>query len=564
MKSICYKAMKSELHNQSLSGISLPFSIFGAFGMTFVSSGCSSDVPKPKFENPNIILILADDFGYGDMSCYGATRVKTPEIDKLADKGMRFTDAYVASSLCSPSRYSLLTGRYSWRTRLKSGVLTSFAPPLIEDGRTTLPSMLQKKGYFTACVGKWHLGFNWALNENAPADSDSSVFGAWGLEPHQYIDFSNPVKGGPVEKGFDYFFGISGANNMIPFVLIENDRLVAPPSVPNNFGQKILRAPNWDLRYLDGKFTEKAVGIIDKHFGERNGNPLFLYFSASAIHRPCLPTFTKGLSGAGLRGDMVLEFDHMVGRIVEALTKHNQLGKTMIIISSDNGPQPGDPFALIQRFRKNELGEEFDYYLPYFADYQPEYRGNGGEKKGWLVYGHNPTAGLSGFKGDSWEGGVRVPFIVYWPGVVKAGTVSPRVICLSDIMATISEIVGVKLGEEEGEDSYSFLQNLLKNDAPQVRKSVIFASGRTGALAVRKGEWKYIEAAGSGKTNPEKDYPPPPNEYNGLSDAFEPQLYNLNEDVFERNNLFGKMPGKVSELRGIITRVKADTKSEDE
>ena len=179
----------------------------------------------------------------------------------------------------------------------------------------------RKKGYFTACVGKWHLGFNWALNENAPADSDSSVFGAWGLEPHQYIDFSNPVKGGPVEKGFDYFFGISGANNMIPFVLIENDRLVAPPSVPNNFGQKILRAPNRDLRYLDGKFIVKEVGIIDKHFGERNGNPLFLYFSASAIHRPCLPTFTKGLSGAGLRGDMVLEFDHMVGRIVEALTK---------------------------------------------------------------------------------------------------------------------------------------------------------------------------------------------------------------------------------------------------
>jgi arylsulfatase A-like enzyme len=564
MKSIFNKTMKCERRDQSLNEMSLPLGIFGAIGMTFVSACCSSDESKSKFENPNIIVILADDFGYGDMSCYGATKVKTPEIDKLAAGGMRFTDAYVASSLCSPSRYSLLTGRYSWRSRLKSGVLTSFAPPLIEDGRTTLPSMLQKNGYFTACVGKWHLGFNWALNENAPAGADSSVFEAWGLDPHQYIDFSKPVKGGPVEKGFDYFFGISGANNMIPFVLIENDTLVAPPSVPNNFGQKILRAPNWDLRYLDGKFTEKAVGIIDKHFGERNGNPLFLYFSASAIHRPCLPTFTRGLSEAGLRGDMVLEFDHMVGSIVKVLTKHNQLENTMIIISSDNGPQPGDPYALMQRLRKKEFGEEFDYYLPYFADYQPEYPGNGGEKKGWLVYGHNPTAGLSGFKGDSWEGGVRVPFIVYWPGVVKAGTVSRNVICLTDVMATIAEVTGVKLGDHEGEDSYSFLQNLMRRDAPQVRKSVIVASGRTGALAVRKGEWKYIEAAGSGKKIPEKAYPPPPNEYNGMSDVYEPQLYNLKEDVFERNNLSGQIPEKVSELREIIIKVKANMKSENE
>lgn len=534
--------------------------LWGTIGLTVISSSCNSAEIKKQKETPNIILIVADDFGYGDLGCYGATRIKTPEVDKLASEGVRFTDAYVSSSLCSPSRYSILTGRYSWRTHLKSGVLKSFAPPLIEEGRTTLASMLKKNGYYTACIGKWHLGFNWALNDDAPADADSSVFESWGLEPQKYIDFTKPVKGGPIEKGFDYFFGISGANNMIPFVLIENDKLLEPPSVPNNFGSKVLRAPNWDLRYLDQKFTEKAIDVINGHFRKSVSSPLFLYFPTSAIHRPCLPTFTKGKSQAGMRGDMVLEFDHMVGELVEALKKNNALKNTIIIITSDNGPQPGDPYSLVEKFKNKTMGEGFDYYENYFADFKPEYPGNGGQKTGWLVYDHNPTAGLFGFKGDAWEGGMRVPFIVYWPEKIKGGLVNSNIICLSDIMATIADMTGQKLQENEGEDSYSFLPNLLNNNSPQVRKSLTITSGRSGAMIVRKGGWKYIEGADSKDLDPTQPYTP--NTYSNATSYLKPQLYNLTEEIYEKNNLIDQMPEKVTELTNIIEKVKANNKSE--
>lgn len=496
---------------------------------------------------PNIVIIFADDFGYGDLSCYGATKIITPEVDKLASAGILFTDAYVVSALCSPSRYSLLTGRYSWRTHLKAGVLTTFAPPLIEESRTTLASMLKSKGYYTACVGKWHLGFNWPLNSNAPADASESVFNAWGTEPQKYIDFSKtcyakPVKGGPVERGFDYFYGISGANNMMPFILIENDKPIEIPSIPNNFGTNALRAPNWDLRTLDQKFTEKALEVIDNHFNNNSTEPLFLYFPTSVIHRPCLPTFTKAQSQAGMRGDAVLEFDWMVGQLVKALEKHNVLENTIIIISSDNGPQPGDPYALVEKFRINAFGSGYDYYEPYFADFQPEYLGNGGQQSGWLVYGHDPTAGYRGFKGDAWEGGLRVPFIVHWPDKIKEGRINSNVISTVDIFATIAEIVGKELLPDEGEDSYSFLNNIMEVNPPPIRKTLTMVSASSGALLVRKDFWKYME---------------------GLPlQNIQPQLYNLEVDAFEKNNLIDSMTEKVSELKSIIEYVVAHKKSE--
>ena len=510
-------------------------------------------------DRPNIVLIVADDFGYGDLSCYGSTKITTPQVDRLASHGIRFTDAYVASSLCSPSRYSILTGRYSWRTHLKSGVLKTFAPPLIEEGRTTLASMLQDVGYYTACVGKWHLGFNWALKDNAPPDAEESVFNSWGTEPQQYIDFSKPVKAGPVEKGFDYFYGISGANNMMPFVFIENDKLLAPPSIPNNFGTKTLRAPDWDLRFLDQKFTRKAVDLIDNHFQKDEDDPLFLYFPTCAIHRPCLPTFTKGLSQAGMRGDMVLEFDWMVGELVKALERNGVLENTLIIITSDNGPQPGDPYSLVEKFKTKAFGNEYDYYQPYFGKYQPENPGNGGQKNGWLVYDHDPTAGLFGFKSDGWEGGLRVPFIVHWPKRIKGGVVNSNVICAVDLLATIADLTGETLRDGEGEDSYSFLPNLFNHKAPQVRTTLTMVAGRSGAMVVRKGDWKYLEASAV----PDPAQPYAPNEYADAPGIFEPQIYNLKEDVYERANLIDQVPEKVTELKGLIEKVRTNFKSED-
>lgn len=511
---------------------------------------------------PHIVLIVADDLGYGDFSGYGAERIRTPNVDKLAANGIRFTDVYAASSLCSPSRYSMLTGRYSWRTKLKTGVLKPFSTPLIEEGRTTLASLLKRSGYYTACVGKWHLGFNWALKRNAPDDAATSVFDSWGMEPQQYIDFSKEVNGGPIEKGFDYFFGIPGSNNMIPFVFIENEKVVTPPSVPTNFGPKTLRAPEWDLRTLDRTLARKAVEVIDRHFDDPDPAPLFLYFPTSAIHAPCLPSRTKGESRAGLRGDMVHEFDHVVGEVVRALEEHGVLGHTLLVVTSDNGPLPGDPYAQVQKFRSLAFGNDFDLFQPYFDDFRVAYTGIGGQPQGWLTYGHDPTAGLLGFKSDAWEGGLRVPFIAHWPDRIDAGRESAEIICASDLLATFAEITGQQLLEYEGEDSYSFLPNLLDKSAGGPRGSLTLVAGRSGALSVRKGKWKYIEPVDSRDRSSPAAYPPPPNEFPGRAQVDQAQLYNLEKDPGETNNLAKRKPEKVNELRSLMRNVQVHEKTE--
>jgi arylsulfatase A-like enzyme len=327
-----------------------------ALGFAAFVPGCESGTDKDIDKLPNIILILADDLGYGDLSCLGATKIKTPVIDQLAAEGMKFTRAYVTSSLCSPSRYSIMTGRYPWRTRLGYGVLKNYEKPLIEPGRTTIASCLKRNGYYTACVGKWHLGLEWSLNDMAPANPEAEVFNSGKDNLQLYIDFSKPVKGGPVDLGFDYFYGMSGSNNMQPYVFIENDRVVQPPSKKQvkayDFYAMVDEAPDWDIKTVNKVITRKAVEVINNHFAGNSKKPLFLYFPTSAIHRPCLPTFTKGKSKAGLRGDMVVELDWTVGEIVNALKANNAYENTLLIFTSDNGPRPGDPAVWIERYKK--------------------------------------------------------------------------------------------------------------------------------------------------------------------------------------------------------------------
>lgn len=511
---------------------------------------------------PNIVLIVADDLGYGDFSAYGAQGTSTPNVDRLARNGIHFTDAYVASSLCSPSRYSILTGRYSWRTPLKTGVLKPFSPPLIEAEQMTLASLLRRKGYFTACVGKWHLGFDWKLKDSAPPDADIAVFDAWGLEPQEHIDFAKAVDGGPRDRGFDYFFGIAGSNNMIPFVFIENERVVSPPSVPTDFGLKRLRAPEWDLRTLDQTLARKAVEVIDRHFQKNSQAPLFLYFPTSAIHAPCLPSRAKGTSDAGLRGDMVQEFDRVVGEVVSALEKHRALDQTLLVVTSDNGPQPGDPYIQIEKLRNVAAGRGHDLYQRYFSDYSPVHKGVGGQPQGWLTYGHDATGGLLGFKSDAWEGGLRVPFIVHWSERITPGRKTDQLICASDLLATFAELTGQRLQEHEGEDSYSFLASLLNENAVGIRRSVTLVAGRSGALTIRKGKWKYIEPFSSPVRTSAAAYPPPPNEFPGYAGVDETQLYNLEDDRGERNNLSHDHPAKVSELKSLMNEVQENGRTE--
>jgi arylsulfatase A-like enzyme len=512
--------------------------------------GLVTTVDAQKKQKPNIVIIMADDLGYGDLSAYGATKINTPAVDELANGGMRFTDAHTASSLCSPSRYSMMTGRYSWRTPLRVGVLTWFAQPLIEKQRTTLPSMLKRNGYKTACIGKWHLGFEWALKDGAPADPVKDVFNSWELGTQDHIDFSKPVKEGPIERGFDYYYGISASNNMIPFVFIENDRVVMPPTVKKDYvydtDQESIRAENWDLETIDQELTKKAVKVIDDHFGKKSKEPLFLYFPTSAIHRPALPTHTKGKSGAGLRGDMVLEFDNTVKQVVAALKRNNAFENTLIIITSDNGGTPGDPVLPLERYKK-DLADKF--YLDYFDEQTPQFVNPGGNaigKKGWLTYDHPSAGPFRGFKSDAWEGGHRVPLIVHWPGRIKPGQTNDNLVCNSDMLATFSELVGDKLKDGEGEDSYSYLGNILGTENKQSRETMTIVAGGSGAYIVRKGEWKFID---SGKAAWGQTF------YKDGPKTKDNQLYNLKEDPTESKNLYESMPEKVKEFREIILEV---------
>lgn len=507
-------------------------------------------------QRPNIVIIMADDLGYGDFSCYGAKKVNTPAVDALAASGLRFTDAHTASSLCSPSRYSMMTGRYSWRTRLRAGVLTWFAQPLIEQGRTTMASMLKKNGYYTACIGKWHLGFEWALKD-APADPVKDVFDSWELETQDHIDFSKPVKQGPVERGFDYYYGISASNNMIPFVYIENDRVVEAPSVTKEYvydtDQKSTRASNWNLETIDLELTKKAVGVIDKHFAAKNKQPLFLYFPTSAIHRPCLPSFTKGKSGAGLRGDMILEFDWIVEQVVAALKKNNAFDNTLLIITSDNGGVPGDALLPLERYKK-DLGDKL--YPSDAGNYSPQYvnpQGNAIGKKGWITYDHPSAGPYLGFKSDAWEGGHRVPLIMHWPAKIKGGSVNDNLVCNVDMLATLSELTGGKLGADEAEDSYSYLSNVLGRSAAQVRSSLTMVAGGSGAYVVRKGNWKYIAPGKPAWGQTFYAEGPKTNEY---------QLYDLGKDPKEQHNQYEAMPGKVTEFKKLIEAVEQKAKTE--
>ena len=529
-----------------------------AFGFSMAFTACNSvGQPEKDKGQPNIVLIVVDDLGYGDLSCYGATKIETPAIDQLASEGMRFTNAYASSSVCSPSRYNILTGRYAWRTRLQSEVLRNFDKPLIEKSRKTIASLLGKNGYFTACVGKWHLGFEWPLTENAPDDADESVFNSWLPEAQNYIDFSKPVKEGPIERGFDYFFGMAGSNNMHPYVYIENDRVTEPPSEeqkPYDHYVNALKAPNWDIKTVNQIITYKAVDVINEHFSTRRKMPLFLYFPTSAIHRPCLPTFTKGKSEAGLRGDIVVELDWSVREIVRALKENGVYENTLLIFTSDNGPRPGDPVVWLDRYKD---GNYENYHQDYFDNYSPEYVNEEGNliwKNGWLTYGHESAGGLLGFKVDAWEGGFRVPFIARWPGHIETGTVNENMICLGDLLATFAELFDNELLEKEGEDSYSFLSGLYDVNAPQARKSLTVAGGASGAFVEIADGWKFIEAAKPGGWL-ETFYPDGPSN-------LEPQLYNMKEDMAEQNNLYEQMPEKVTELTAIIEKVKMKMKSE--
>ncbi|MHC4944585.1 MAG: sulfatase family protein [Planctomycetota bacterium] len=463
--------------------------------------GCGDTVPETT-DKPNIIIILADDMGYGDLSCQNPrSRIKTPHLDQMAEEGMRFTDAHSPSACCTPTRYSLLTGRYCWRSRLKRGNLKTWAPPLLEAGRMTLPAMLKRHGYETAVFGKWHLGMGW------PKKGDG-------------YDFTKPIEKGPVDSGFDYFFGVDSPNYP-PYCFIENDRTVGFPSEmkPREmYGHDGPMLPGWKLEDVLPDLTKRVVAYIEERSKKAPGKPFFLYFSLTAPHTPIAPTEEFiGKSEAGRYGDFVTQLDGTVGQVMKALKRSDLEGNTLVLFASDNGSAAYD-------------GEDY-----------------GGEPGSLGRYGHDANGPLRGLKADIWEGGHRIPFIARWPKKIGPGTTSDGTICLVDIMATVAAIVGADLPEDSAEDSYNILPALLgqKLDEP-IREATVLHSG-FGMMAIRRGKWKLILGRGSGGVTQPRHYKPKKGESKG-------QLYDMEKDISETTNLYQQEPALVEDLTKLLER----------
>ena len=349
---------------------------------------------------PNIVYVLCDDLGYGDVGCNNDKgKIPTPSVDRLAAAGMRFTDAHSGSSVCTPTRYGILTGRYSWRSRLQSGVLGGFSPPLIAKDRLTVAGLLKQHGYATACIGKWHLGIEWPAAQSIPAAKGKRGKSGSGVAK---IDFAKPIEDGPTMHGFDYYFGISASLDMPPYVFIENDRLTASPTAEaakDEFGRAGPKAPGFHASGVLPTLTVKAVQYIEQHAGV--GKPFFLYLPLSASHAPIAPSAAfAGKSPLGKYGDFVMEVDWSLGQVLDALRRKGVADSTLVIFTSDNGCSPAAGIAAL-------------------------------ESKG-----HFPSYHFRGYKADIWDGGHRIPFIARWPGKIKAGAACDDTIGLMDLLAT--------------------------------------------------------------------------------------------------------------------------------
>ena len=475
---------------------------------------------------PNIIYILADDMGYGDMGCNNPdSKIPTPHLDHLASQGMRFTNAHAASSVCTPSRYSILTGRYCWRSQLKSSVLWDWDPPLIERNRLTVAGLLRQNGYRTACIGKWHLGWEWATLDGESACKGTTI-GGWDKETRyalgKNIDFSKPMRGGPVDNGFDTYFGVD-VPNFPPYTWFEQDRITDAPTEekPDKmFGLPGPMKPGWKLEEMIPEFVRRAETYIE----DSGPDPFFLYFPLTSPHTPIVPNRQFiGTSGAGSYGDFVCEVDWVVGRVMEALERKGIAENTLVIFTSDNGPESSAYECA------NQLG-------------------------------HYSMAQLRGIKRDTWEGGHRVPFIARWPQATPAESTCDQLITLGDLMATCAGLLGVELPKDAAEDSVNMLPLLQGDTQTVVRRSAVHHTC-SGRFAIRKDDWVFIDAP-SGDDNKEPDWFKKERGY--TSHDHPGELFNLREDIAERKNLYTEHPEVVQDMARLLADVKRGAHAESQ
>ncbi|WP_438480508.1 sulfatase family protein [Oleiharenicola lentus] len=447
-------------------------------------------------ERPNIIFILADDMGRGDVSAYNPNAAwKTPHLDQLAAEGVLFTDAHSSSAVCTPSRYSVMTGRYAWRSELKKGVANGFSPPVIEDDRLCVATLLKGKGYTTAMFGKWHLGLAWAKKADATNDQD--------------VDYRQPFDGGPTARGFDHFFGISASLDMPPYVWLRDNRVVAAPNTtaPGNQGLTMWRAGPISEDFAHADVQPRLIRAATEFIARQNKQkPFFIYLALASPHTPILPTGKfAGQTQTTPYGDFCVQVDHDMGAIVSALKAAGLDENTLIIFTADNGCSPAANLADLAKFK------------------------------------HDPQVGSRGHKADLYEGGHRVPFIARWPAKIPAGARSDALVCQVDFMATCAELVAQLLPATAGEDSASFLP-VLKNPAAhsQVRDSLVHHS-INGSFAIRSGKWKLCLAPDLGGWSD-----PRPGKAPAGSPPF--QLFDLEKDPAETTNLFAQHPEIVRAL----------------
>jgi len=497
-------------------------------------------------EHPNVLLIYADDLGYGDVGCYNPeSKVPTPHMDRLAADGIRFTDAHSPSTVCTPSRYSVMTGRMAFRLNYP-GVFTGVQGPcLISDERLTLPEMLKERDYETALFGKWHIGMTFRNEKGQPVyelqDEIVAEHGRLdsGTKLVEIVDFTKKIEGGPLDHGFDHFFGTACCPTTDwLYSYIDGDFIPNPPSAlldrakeglpthpysrDNRLGYK---SDDFDLQEVDMVFLEKSRAFLRDHASRNPKKPFFLFHSAQAVHLPSFPGKDfRGKTNAGPHGDFIFQFDHIVGALLETLDELGLSENTLVIVTSDNGPEVPTSIAM---------------------------RGD---------HNHNGSGPWRGMKRDQWEGGHRVPFIARWPGKIEAGSESEQTICQTDIMATCAAIVGYELPNESAADSFDLLPALFgQGRGKPIRPYTLHQTNRL-ALAIRKGPWKYLDHQGSGGNSYEQERLLPFALPDSAPDA-PGQLYSLDTDPGERNNLYFERPELVKELKALLEEAKKSGRS---
>lgn len=460
-------------------------------------------------KQPNIVFILADDMGYGDVSYFdNNSKLKTENLDRMAQEGVVFTDAHSSSSVSTPTRYGILTGRYNWRSTLKDNVLYGYDKALIPADRETMASMLRKQGYTTAGIGKWHLGWDW---NNIDAGKDK-------------IDFSKPVENGPTTRGFDYFYGFCGSLDMAPYVYIENDM---PTSLPDRETVNEGKYSWWRKGPTGADFVHEQVlpNLVDRACNyirekAKADQPYFLYLPLPAPHTPILPTEEfRGKSGIGEYGDFVLMVDAMVGKVLQAIKESGEDENTIVVFTTDNGCSPSAGIKEME------------------------------------AQGHRPNSIYRGHKADLFDGGHRIPCILRWPKGAKPHEVK-QTVCLTDFYATFAAINGYKLMDSEGEDSYNLLPAIVsETEIDPIREATVHHS-IDGQFTIRQGDWKLLLSASSGGWSA-----PMPTDTLALDSLPPVQLYNMKEDPSETTNVEAEHPEIVSRLRALMAKYVRDGRS---